>query len=148
MSFKDNAGRWVTLGLFKDKAGSYKGSVIWDSVDDARKDFIACEDPTGIAFADQYLGGYDHWIQLKQSKGMEEDIAKWEEELEARMRSKALLGIKAMSEDHFQAAKFLMDRGWEKRGAGRPTNEQVQKEARVQAKIKDDYNADVIRIKR
>lgn len=146
--FKDQVGRWVTIGLFGDRAAAYKGSIIWDAIDDARKDFIECGDPTGIVFADKFLGGYDHWKAIKESKGLEEEIAKWEEELEARIRSDALRGIKGMSVDSFQAAKFLMDRGWEKRGAGRPTKEQIEKETRIQSKMKDSYSADIVRIKR
>ena len=146
--FKDTRGVWITLGLFGDKANSYKDGIIWESVDGARKDYIECADPTGITFADKYLGGFEHWKAVRDCKGLELEITSWEEELEARIRSQALLGIKAMSLDSFQASKFLMDRGWEKRGAGRPSKEAVEKETRVQSKMKVSYLDDAKRIKR
>ena len=148
MTFKDVKGCWLTLGLFGNTAGNFKKGVIWKHTDDARKAFIECADPTGVVFADKYLGGYEHWLAVKASKGLEVTIASWEEELEARMRSEALIGIKAMALDSFQASKFLMDRGWAKKGAGRPTKEAVAKETRVQSKMAVSYLNDVKRIKR
>ncbi len=146
--FKDTRGVWITLGLFGDTATTYKDGIIWDTIKEARTAFIECGDPTGITFADKYLGGYEHWLAVRSSKGLELEITSWEEELEARIRSQALLGIKAMALDSFQASKFLMDRGWEKRGAGRPSKEAVDKETRVQSKMKVSYLNDINRIKR
>ena len=148
MSFKDPVGRWVTRGLFADKATDFKNCIIWQTMDEARKDFIACGDPTGIVFADKHLGGYDHWLALKSAKALETEITKWEEELEARIRSQSLLQIKEMSMDSFQASKFLMDRGWDKRAAGRPTKEMVEKETRIQSKMKESYDNDILRFKK
>lgn len=148
MVFKDRRGVWLTLGLFGDRATTFKEGVIWDTVDDARKAFVECGDPTGIVFADTYLGGFEHWKTLRDSKGLEVEIASWEEELEARIRSDNLLNIKVMAKEQFQASKFLMDRGWEKRGAGKPTKEAVEKETRIQSKMRVSYLNDTKRIKR
>ncbi len=146
-SFKDSKGVWLTLGLFGDKAGPYKKGIIFDTLDEARRKFIELEDPTGVLFADKYLGGYAHWKAVRASKGLCEDIEEWEEELEVRLRSKALIQIKNMSEVSFQASKLILDKGWDKK-AGRPTKEAVEKEVRVQSKIKLAYANSAKGIKR
>ncbi len=146
--FKDKRGVWATICLFGDRAGEYKDCVQFETVDEARNKFIALEDPTGILFADMYLGGYDHWKALQSCRGLETELASWDEELEARLRCKALQGVKIMSVDSFQAAKFLVDRGWSKKSAGRPTKKDIAKETRVQTVMKLAYSDDNNRIKR
>ena len=145
--FKDPIkNTWITSGLFKETAGPNKSFILF-TVEEARKLFVQSGDPTGVVFADEHLGGYQHWKALKDCNPLKPYIAEWEEELEVRIRSKQLGNImKQADEGHFQAEKFLMDRGWEKRGAGRPSKEEVERETRVQSAIKNDYKADVARI--
>jgi hypothetical protein len=146
--FKDSMNRWVTSGLFKELA-TRNPEFICMTLEEGRERFIACGDPTGIAFADKHLGGYQHWKALKNCKALERYIGEWEEELEVRLMADSLQSIiKSSENDHYQASKFLIDRGWKKRRAGKPTKDEVERETRVQAKLKESWNADVKRIKR
>jgi hypothetical protein len=144
--FKDSRNVWATLSLFGDRAGPYKERVRFATFDEARVSFIDQEDPTGFLFSEKYLGGYAHWKALKASS-LGPEIEAWEEELEVKMKCEALQVIKGMAAKQFQAAKLLLDRGWEKK-AGRPTKASVDKETRVQSKLKLAYDKDASRITR
>jgi predicted transcriptional regulator len=50
------------------------------------------------------------------------------------------------ADDNFQANKWLSDRGWEKRGAGRPSKQEKLKEERMQQRIEDEFSADIKRM--
>lgn len=64
--FKDSMNRWVTRGLFKETAITTDEFVLM-TLDEARKKYLACGDPTGYVFATEHLGGYKHWKALKNS---------------------------------------------------------------------------------
>ena len=146
-TFKDVGHRWVTVGLFKETAGPNKDYICM-TLEEARIRFVECGDILGVVFADRYLGGYQHWKAI-QASSLAPVIAEWVEELEVRIRSKQLSSISVLADEgHFQAAKFLNDRGWEKRAAGKPSKNEVQRETRVQARMKEGFKADIARIKR
>jgi hypothetical protein len=146
--FKDPQNRWVTIAVFKETATENKEYVCM-TLEEGRQRFIDCADPLGIVFADTYLGGYQHWKAISNSAKLRPIIQEWEEELEIRIRSEELKRIQTIAEGgHFQASKLLMDRGWIKRAAGKPSKDEVARETRVQAKMSDEWKADVVRIKR
>ena len=148
MIFKDTMGRYVTTGFFKETAGPNKSFVAM-TIEEARQRFMKCDDILGIDFADKHLGGYRHWKAIQASPVMQPYVAEWKEELEIRLRSKQLKRIAVLSDEgQFQAAKFLMDRGWEKRAAGKPSKEEVVRETRVQSNIAKGFKEDFARIKR
>ena len=148
MQFKDKQNRWITAGLFEETATRDKQFVIM-TLDEARIKFVDCGDPTGVEFADAYLGGYAHWKDLKASKALEVHIAGWEEELEVRIKCTQLKRIDDLSlEGHFQASKFMHDAGWNKRKAGKPSKAEVQRETRIQSKLDAEWDKDIIDIKR
>lgn len=147
-NFKDTRGVWATLSLFADRAGAYKDSIVFESVDEARKLFIATKDPTGITFADEYLGGYEHWKALLNCRSLELEMASWKEEMEVRLRSEGLKNIHAMAKESFQASKLIMEGKWDDRKAGRPSKAEVEKNIRVESKMKQEFNKDIARIKR
>lgn len=119
------------------------------TLQEARDKFMECGDILGIDFADQHLGGFQHWKNINASPVLQPIIADWVEELEVRIRSKQIKRIDELAADgQFQAAKFLADRGWEKRAAGKPSKEEVARETKVQVKMKDSFSADIARIKR
>lgn len=147
-SFKDSRGVWLTNALFEETAVTTKEYVKM-SLAEAKEQYLAFKDPTGYEFSKEVLGGWQHWKAIKESVVLAPIIAEWEEELEVYLRATALKEIGSLSrEGHFQASKFLMDRGWDTRKAGRPSKEEVTRETRVQAKMKDEWNKDIIRIKR
>lgn len=146
--FKDSVNRWVTRGIFAETAGQNKDHICM-TLEEGRQRFVECGDMLGISFADKYLGGYQHWKAVQNSAALKGHIAEWKEELEVRIRSKELERIAGMAGDgQFQASKFLMDRGWDKRVAGRPSNEEVERQTKVDARVAKEFQGHVSRIKR
>ncbi len=52
----------------------------------------------------------------------------------------------AADDKGFQAAKWLVDKGWDKRTAGRPSKTEKLKEERMQARLDDEFAGDVVRL--
>ncbi len=133
--FKDIMNRWLTTGLFKETAKNQ--STVLMTLDEARERFVELRDVTGYKFATKYLGGYQHWKALQTSK-MATHIAEWEEELEVVLRCEGLERICVEAEGgHFQANKLLLDRGWQTRGAGRPSKREVDAKINQNAKVRE-----------
>ena len=146
--FKDIGNRWVTVGLFEETAGPNKDFICM-TLAEGKARFMECGDLLGIEFADRHLGGYQHWKALMSSPTLLPVLSEWVEELEVRIRSKQLVTISGLADaGHFQASKFLSDRGWDKRPSGKPSADEVERETRVQVKMKDSFTADIARIKR
>lgn len=156
---KDTMGRPLTQGLFleigydtkyavftlDDEDKTYNG-VVYPSL---KKLYLACEDPTEYKFAKQYLLNWQHWKRLNANKVLKEYFDEWREELEIMLRSEGVANILELTADgNFQAAKWLADRGWEKRGAGRPLKADVQREVRINERIADALNEDVDRMEK
>lgn len=132
----------------KPRDHEYKGKV-YPSI---KRLFLEAEDPTEYNFAYTYFLDWDHWQQIKKNKLIASHMKGWAEELEIRARA---LGIRTMfdlaldgEKPNFQAAKFIADGGWDKRPAGRPTKEAVQRETKIQARIKEEFGSDLARLKR
>lgn len=130
-----------TLGEF-DK--TYKGKV-YPSL---KRLFLEHEDPIEHNFAVTYLLGWKHWQKLNGNKQLRAHFDEWRYELEVAIRSAAVSGIidQSSSETGFQACKWLADRGWEKRGAGRPSKQDIEKEAAVQKAVEDEFSVDIKRM--
>lgn len=117
-----------------------------------RRLYVELEDPTEYLFSCTYLDGWDHWKKLSQASFFQPYLAEWREELEIRLKAKALVRIKSTAEsrtkDSLAADKILLSGGWKesekKSGAGRPTKEKIQEEAnklfKEQSVFDEDYN--------
>lgn len=129
---------------FNDEDKTYDGRI-YPSL---KKLYLACEDPTEYQFAKKHLLNWSHWKRLNENKMLREHFDEWREELEVIMRSDAIQAIRDMTADgtNFQAAKWLADRGWDKRGAGRPSKAEIERENNVQSRIGEYLDADVIRM--
>lgn len=139
--FKDSVGRWITVGLFEETAGPNKDFILM-TIDEARKRFLETQDITGYIFAKLHLGGLQHWKALQASPVLAPLIEEWVEEMEVAKRSDALLRIEAEARGgHFQANKFLADKGWVNRPAGRPSKAEVEREMNKQTKIANNVKS-------
>jgi hypothetical protein len=47
---------------------------------------------------------------------------------------------------NYQATKWLADRGWAQRAAGRPSKSEIDGEKAFQTRLGNEYGADVIRL--
>lgn len=152
----DSMGRYITQSLFLELG--YNEDAIYTLKDQdhfhngklyisAKKLYLEMEDPTEYKFAITYFCGWKHWQKMSENKAIRKHIEEWREELEYKLRSE---GVKAMivqaRTGSFQASKWLNDRGWEKRAAGRPSEAEIEREKEFQTRAKDEYGADVLRL--
>lgn len=129
---------------FNDEDKTYNGKI-YPSL---KKLFLECEDPTEYKFARKYLLGWNHWKRLNENKMLKDEFEQWREELEIAIRADAVMSIRDMTAEgtNFQAAKWLADRGWDKRGAGRPSKSELDREKRIQSRIGDELMDDINRM--
>ena len=114
-----------------------------------KKLYLQEEDPTEYVFAEKHLLGWQHWKRLCENKLIAKHIDEWREELELKIRSQAVRDMQSLcaSENgNYSAAKFLADRGWEKRAAGRPSKAEKERHLRVEEKIQEEFSADIKRL--
>lgn len=154
----DSMGRPLTQSLFlevgysefaiytlKEFDHEYNGKV-YPSL---KQLFLKTEDPTEYEFANKYLIGWQHWKRLNENKLLAKHFEEWREELELRLRSQAVRDMQnlcASESGNYSAAKFLADRGWEKRAAGRPSKAEKERHLRVEERINEEFSADIKRL--
>lgn len=154
----DTGGKPLTQSLFleigysdyavytlKDHDYKYKGKT-YPSL---KRLFLLEEDPTEYVFAEKHLLGWQHWKRLCENKQLRQHIDEWREELELKIRSQAvrdMMNLCASESGNFSAAKFLADRGWDKRAPGRPSKGEKEKADRISDRIAEEFSADVARM--
>lgn len=152
----DSGGKPLTQSLFleigyteqaiytlKDNDYFYEGK--W--YPSLKRLYLETEDPTEYDFATAYLLNWKHWQRLCENKVIRKHIDDWRDELEVKLRSKGVRQVMVSAlAGNYQAAKFLADRGWDTRGAGRPTKAEVERERKIQADVADEFKSDVIRL--
>ena len=156
--FKDHRGRPLTQSLFleigyntefavytlKDDDHEYEGKL-YPSL---KKLYLKHEDPIEYDFASTYLLGWEHWTRICENKLLRNEVDKWRNELELKLRSQAFRDILDMTaeEKSFQAAKWLADKGWIGNPVGRPKKKDLEKEEAFEQSVKNEYGADVLRL--
>lgn len=109
--------------------------------------YLECNDPTEYNFAIKYLLGWKHWLRLCENKGLKGHIQEWRDELEVKIRAEAIKQtISSAQAGSWQASKWLADRGWDTRGAGRPSAAEKEKAAKINELVQDEYGADILRM--
>lgn len=109
--------------------------------------YLEFEDPTEYEFANEVLLNWKHWQRMCENKLIRKHIDEWRDELEVKLRSRAIKdAIKEAQKGHFQAAKWVADRGWVSRGAGRPSKAEIEKQTKINERIEDEYKSDVVRL--
>lgn len=157
--FLDTGGRPLTQAMFleinydtqysiytlKDFDFEYEGKV-YPSL---KRLYLEMEDPVEYDFVTKHLLNWKQWQRLGNNKVLKPYIAEWREELELKLRSRAVRDMQNMcsSENgNFQATKFLADRGWDKRAAGRPSKQEEEKRLAIAEHIDNEFSGDVIRM--
>lgn len=155
-AFKDTGGKFITQGLFlefeynperavytfKDYDYEYQGKVF----PSARRLYLETNDPTGYTFATEYLWGWDHWKQIKLNKRIGVEIAKWEEEMEIMLRSRAAKGMILSSLTNGAAAKWVSDGKWNEAKVGRPSKKRSQLERKIIDRAREEAAEDAKRL--
>jgi hypothetical protein len=153
-------GNFITQGLFlehqydtsravftlKDQDYEYEG-VIYPSL---KRLYMEMEDLGEYEFASAVLLGWRHWQRICNNKLFTDMIEEWRLELEIKLRGRAIAAVakdaESSSRSAISSAKWMADRKWASRGAGRPSKDEVDHNARVASGIADEYAADVVRI--
>lgn len=158
MNFRNPAGGpWYLRGLFFETTTADKSTVIYTLKDQDHEGFpslyrlyLEMSDPLEYDFANTYLGGWEHWQQLTHATWFDPYITRWREELELKIRSEALIRLRedAKSSSRSAAAsnRFLLEKGWVPKEAGRPTKKAVKEEAQRKARLLESYTDDFNRI--
>jgi hypothetical protein len=155
----DSMGRPLTQSLFlelgytefavytlKEHDYAYKGK----NYPSLKRLYLKEEDVTEYEFATKHLLGWQHWKRLCENKQINKHVVEWREELELKIRSQAIRDMQnlcASENGNFSAAKFLADRGWEKRAPGRPSKLDKEKEDRLADRLSEEFSADIVRMK-
>ena len=139
---------WLSRALFVEmhkQAGTDPALVLYTLKDhehegkpSLRALYLETADPTEYEFANKYLGGWDHWVDLQGCEWFKPHVLRWRTELELKLKSEALKRIRDEAEadgrNGFAANKFLLQNGWIDKAAepsrrGRPTKAEVKQEA-------------------
>lgn len=156
--FLDSEGRPKTQSLFYeiryDKEALYSLKDYHFTVDgktypSAKLLYLEVGDPTEYEFAAKYFLNWAHWQRIVANKRIASEVEGWREELEMKLRSEAVKQTMALAKSgSYQAAKFMVDKGWGKRQAGRPSKEEVERNVKFESNMHNEYSADVIRLQR
>jgi len=154
----DTSGRPLTQSLFleigyqdaavytlKEQDHEYKGKT-YPSL---KRLYLEMEDPTEYEFANRYLLNWKHWQRLYQNQQLRPHIDEWRDELDLKLRAQAFRDMVSLSVSeggNFSATKWLADRGWDKRAAGRPSKSEKEKDQRINDRILEDFDNDVKRM--
>ncbi len=152
----DSGGRYYTQALFLETAYDEKAVFTLKGYDHTYEGklypslqlrYIECNDPTEYTFANEWLCGWRHWQKMLENKFLRRYIEEWREELEYKIRASAVKHmLDSASAGNYQASKWLADRGWATRGAGRPSKAEIEGSKAVQTRLDNEYGADVIRL--
>ena len=154
--FKDSMGRALTQSLFlepnyntefaaytlsgEDK--EYKG-VVYPSL---KRLYLETSDPIEYEFASTFLIDWAHWQRLCSNAIIRKHIDEWREELELKLASEGFRMILDQSEDNYQASKWLAEKGWQKRGAGRPKKDADIRDQAHTDYLEEEFAGDVVRM--
>lgn len=115
-----------------------------------REEFLKDNDPTGYSTAIRLFGSWGHWKRLKSNTGINNYIVRYEEELDIKIRSVA---VRALIETAINdggkgttAAKYIAEKGWDKRPAGAPSKAEKERELKIQDRITDEVQEDLERL--
>ena len=112
--------------------------------------YMDSNDPTEYDFAIKAFNSWNQWQKIKNNKAIKPYLEGWEEELEIKIRSKAMSSIvkEAVSgKSSFNAAKFLATGEWKRQHTrGRPSKIEIEKERKIQAKLAKEFDSDAERI--
>ena len=108
--------------------------------------YLEMSDPIEYDFANEHLLDYPHWERLCENKTIAKHVAQWRKELELKLRSEGVATLIELAPDSYQAAKWLADKGWATKVAGRPAKKDMEMEEELSKRMKSDFSADIIRL--
>lgn len=161
--FKNDSGTWYTKALFYETTLADKSTVVFTLKDEDHMGYpslyrlyMECDDPTGYLCAITHLGGWEHWLKLKECDWFKEKLDRWNEELEVKLRAYALMRLvkeasNVGSKNYTEINKMLLNRGWildegGKRKRGAPSKQEIKDAANDIAVRNKTLNEDYLRV--
>lgn len=166
-TYRDQRGRWRTQSMFLEQSyGStsqekpvftMKGEDIpetmtQDALPSFRRLYLEIGDPSEYRQAKELCGGWEHWQELLKSKWFTDYITDLRSELAVQLRSQGLMKLLEImnGDDPNKAAtiaRYFADQDYrEKRKPGRPSNEEVSRQAREIAESNQRVQRDAARL--
>ena len=112
--------------------------------------YMEVSDPEEYELAIYVFNSWEHWVRVTSSKKIMRFVQRYRDELEVKVRSGAVKAmIKTATQDGSKgtsAAKYIAEKGWNKRKAGAPSKLEVQKELKIQTDIDQELEEDLKRI--
>lgn len=119
------------------------------------REYVDHGDPTGYDVAMKLLGNYNHWVALNQCTWFQAAREIWDEQLDAKIKADAFKKIEELKDigqpaQQLAAAKYLANADYRRNRSatkGRPSKEEIAKEARKAAATERDLANDFQRIR-
>jgi len=146
--WKNEVGNFLVRGLFFETCNGDFSRVQYTLKNYDHKGYpslyrlyMEVGDPTEYRFANECLGGWQHWEEIKDAAFFKEYIELWRRELDIRLKSEAFIAIKNKAKakedkDAFAASKYLVEsleklKGTheKKHGRGRPSKDEIKRTA-------------------
>ena len=160
--FRNDQGLYYTQVLFYEMTNSDKSTVLYTLKDQEhmgypsiKQLYLEMEDITEYEFANEYFGGWSHWLKLQKSQWFREHLSQWREELELKIKARALHAVRRKAQstdkDAFSANKYLLEKGYETKKTssnpvGRVSKERIKEEALRLKEEEDSVREDAARI--
>lgn len=170
--FKDSSGRTRTSSLFiEHSVDNYE--AYW-TIHSSDKEVVSINEKTGLSetktypslkqiyFSFDHIPGYEYdfaiatfnswetWVRLTNNSRIKHLIAEWREELDVKLKADAIRAMveasKGVSSAATGAAKYLADKGYAGKKAGRPSKEEITRETRIAAGISKELDSDYERM--
>lgn len=155
----DGQGRYLTQSLFLEVGYNPDAVYTFKEIDheyegkiypSLKRLYLETSDPTEYQFANKYLAGWDQWQRIVANKALLAHVEKWRFELEVKLRSEGVLAVRRHSQSKhpsaWQASKWLADRGWDTKGAGRPSKDDMERDKKIVEDIHRDFLEDAGRL--
>ena len=115
-----------------------------------RIQYIDLADPEEYETAIQIFGSWEHWKKLLRNKKIRLKIEQYREELEVSIRSGAVRALVKTAHTEgakgTSAAKYIAEKGWDKRKAGAPSKLEKEREIKIQTSISEEVQEDLERL--
>lgn len=154
---RDSTGRLRTASLFvetiqKDQLAAgfvplytLRGKTGYEDLHDV---YMQESDPTEYNFALRAFGSWEHFRKMEGLNWFMAHLRIWRDELEVKLRSQGIRELTKASKKGtrgISAAKYLAEKGWEKK-RGRPSKDEVERERRLQAAMEEELQGDAARL--
>ena len=112
--------------------------------------FVAISDPTEYLGALDLAGSWEEWQRFKREwpEFGNKILIDWLAEVEVKIRSESIRNLIDQSLDPkgSAASKWLAEGKYKPRQAGRPSNAEITKQAKIQSRIDDEVSEDIARV--